>query len=403
MTGLPSGFKSISGDNAAKIERARQIFFDVFGAYGYRVLLPSTLQLFGSCRDRLSPGVRSRMLSVNAPSGETCCLRPDLTLAAVEHMGSSYSPDERPLRVCYGDRIFRIPTQPDLEVENFQLGAELLGWEGEGADVELLTLLLNSLDALEVRNSFVVIGDVMILENLLQEVPFQTASALRDALGMQSFTSYREILSRAPISEALRAPLRALPSLRGGVDALEAAAGILPPGCPLEGIGSLLDALNFAGYKERVFVDLSLTRELDYYSGPIFEIFSEGQGRPVGGGGRYDGLLSSFGIIGQATGFSLNLEQILEKAPDPGGERMFVMAWSGSLSPENAMLCAKYFSDRGIPLEMSWVKQRSRSVDLARHRGYRWWTDLSDDHVYDLLDNSSLPRSEFPPKGVPHA
>jgi len=403
MTGLPSGFKSVSGDIAERLERGRQIFSDVLGSYGYRILLPSTLQLFGSCWERLSPGIRSRMLAIGSPSGETCCLRPDLTLAAVEHMSASHTPEERPLRICYGDKIFRISSPPDIEVESFQLGAELLGWEGQGADVELLTLLLRSLDALEVKNSFVVIGDVTILEALLREISPQIASALREALGKQSFSGYREILSRAPIPEPLRSQLSALPSLRGGLEVLETASRILPSECPLEGIEGLVKALHFAGYKDRVFIDLSLTRELDYYSGPIFEIFSEGHGKPVGGGGRYDGLLSSFGIIGQAIGFSINLEQILKKAPPSNLEKMCVMVWSGSLTPENAMLRAKGFSERKIPVEMSWVKQRSRSIDLARHRGYRWWSDLSDDYIYDLRDNIRRPNCEFRMEGDPDA
>lgn len=399
MTGLPSGFKSISGDNAEKLERGRQIFFDVFGTYGYRVLLPSTLQLFGSCWDRLSPGIRARMLPMGTPSGEACCLRPDLTLTAVEHTSSNYAPEERPLRICYGERVYRIPNPPDMDVEVFQLGAELLGWEGQGADVELLTLLLRCLDALGIKGSFVVIGDVTILETLLRSVPPQTASELRSALRIQSLSSYRDIMSRAPIPEALRTSLSALPSLRGDLSVLKNASEILPPECPLEEIGSLVRALTFAGYQDRVFVDLSLARELDYYSGPIFEIFSEEHGKPVGGGGRYDGLLSSFGMIGQAIGFSLNLDQILENSPSSRKERICVMAWSGSLTPEKAMLRAKDFTDREIPVEMSWVKQRSRSIDLARHRGYRWWSDLSDGYIYDLLDSSRRPNCEFCPAG----
>lgn len=403
MIGLPSGFKSISGDNAEKMEYGRQVFFDVFGAYGYRALLPSALQLFGSCWDRLAPGIRSRMLSMSAPSGETCCLRPDLTLAAVEHISSSYAPEERPLRICYGERVYRVPNPPDMYVENFQLGAELLGWEGQGADVELLTLLLRCLDALEVKGSSVVIGDVTILETLLRNVPAQTASALRNALRIQSFSSYREIISRAPMSETLRVSLSALPSLRGDLSVLDDAFEILPPECPLEGIENIVRALIFAGYQDRVFVDLSLARELDYYSGPIFEIFSEEHGKPVGGGGRYDGLLSSFGMIGQAIGFSLNLDQILKNIPSPGRKRICVMTWSGSLTSEKAMFRAKDFTDREIPVEMSWVKQKNRSIDLARRRGYRWWSDLSEGYIYDLLDNSRRPNCEFRLSGDPDA
>jgi ATP phosphoribosyltransferase regulatory subunit len=40
---------------------------------------------------------------------------------------------------------YRIPGPSDTELEQFQVGAELLGWEGTGADIEVLSLLLRAL------------------------------------------------------------------------------------------------------------------------------------------------------------------------------------------------------------------------------------------------------------------
>lgn len=395
MRGIPSGFRSISGETAASIERGRNIFLNIFGSFGYKVLIPSTLQLFGSCWERLSESVRARMISLGSPSGETCCLRPDMTIAALEHMSTSHAPEERPLRVCYADRVFRNPSPPDIDVETFQLGAELLGGEGDGALVEMLTLLLQTLDAIGARESFLVIGDVSILEALLRDIAPTSASAMRNALASQSFSSYREILTRSPVPESLLSPLVALPSLRGGIDSLERASAILPSCCPLKEISGLFEALIYAGYGQRVFIDLSLARELDYYSGQVFEIFSGKHGKPVGGGGRYDRLLSSFGVIGQAAGFSFNLDQMTEKNTSNAIDGDRVMAWSGPLDPGEAMLRATDLAERGVRLEMSWVSQRTRSLDLARYRGYSWWTDLSDDFIYNLADNSRSRISSF--------
>jgi histidyl-tRNA synthetase len=102
----------------------------------------------------------------------------------------------------------------------------------------------------------------------------------------------------------------------------------------LHAISSLLEQ---AGYKDRVEFSKSIVRGLEYYTGPVFEVeltFStDGKdGAPrfgsVGGGGRYDGLVSRFrGEPVPATGFSIGVSRLaaalqylgkLDSKPAPG-------------------------------------------------------------------------------------
>src|SRR5262249_25872023 len=77
-----------------------------------------------------------------------------------------------------------------------------------------------------------------------------------------------------------------------------------------------------AGYgTRRIKVDHSVVRGLEYYTGPVFEVellldTKDEKGRPVrfgsvGGGGRYDGLVSRFrGEPVPATGFSIGVSRL---------------------------------------------------------------------------------------------
>jgi len=100
----------------------------------------------------------------------------------------------------------------------------------------------------------------------------------------------------------------------------------------------IVDLCISAGYdREEIFIDPSVVRGLEYYTGPVFEVeltFSTGgkDGSPrfgsVGGGGRYDGLVSRFrGEAVPATGFSIGVSRLLaaleylgkvETRPEPG-------------------------------------------------------------------------------------
>ncbi len=71
----------------------------------------------------------------------------------------------------------------------------------------------------------------------------------------------------------------------------------------------------------RVLIDTSVVRGLEYYTGPVYEVellldTKDEKGRPVrfgsvGGGGRYDGLVSRFrGEPVPATGFSIGVSRL---------------------------------------------------------------------------------------------
>jgi len=99
------------------------------------------------------------------------------------------------------------------------------------------------------------------------------------------------------------------------------------------------DLVAQAGYgNDRIRIDTSVVRGLEYYTGPVYEVeltlpITGEDGKPVrfgsvGGGGRYDGLVSRFrGEPVPATGFSIGVSRLLaalmqigevDAKPEPG-------------------------------------------------------------------------------------
>ena len=87
----------------------------------------------------------------------------------------------------------------------------------------------------------------------------------------------------------------------------------------LEQIAHLANASRYGS--KRIMIDPSVVRGLEYYTGPVFEVellldTKDEKGRPVrfgsvGGGGRYDGLVSRFrGEVVPATGFSIGVSRL---------------------------------------------------------------------------------------------
>jgi histidyl-tRNA synthetase len=107
------------------------------------------------------------------------------------------------------------------------------------------------------------------------------------------------------------------------------------------GLQELLDIWRLvgeAGYSDRVVVDPSIVRGLEYYTGAVYETdliadIRDDQGRPirfgsVASGGRYDGLVARFrGEVVPATGVSIGVSRLMaalqhlgkiEAKPEPG-------------------------------------------------------------------------------------
>ena len=90
----------------------------------------------------------------------------------------------------------------------------------------------------------------------------------------------------------------------------------------IEELGQIANLVASAGYgRDRIRIDPSVVRGLEYYTGPVYEVeltleTKDEKGRPVrfgsvGGGGRYDGLVSRFrGEPVPATGFSIGVSRL---------------------------------------------------------------------------------------------
>jgi histidyl-tRNA synthetase len=90
----------------------------------------------------------------------------------------------------------------------------------------------------------------------------------------------------------------------------------------IEELKLISELVEAAGYdRKRIRIDPSVVRGLEYYTGPVYEVeltleTKDEKGRPVrfgsvGGGGRYDGLVSRFrGEPVPATGFSIGVSRL---------------------------------------------------------------------------------------------
>jgi ATP phosphoribosyltransferase regulatory subunit len=86
---------------------------------------------------------------------------------------------------------------------------------------------------------------------------------------------------------------------------------------PLERLAQVYQLLCAAGHRESLLLDLGEFRGFDYYDGVVFDVFAEGMGAELGGGGRYDHLIGRFGRPLPSTGFGLDVDRLFRTVEFP--------------------------------------------------------------------------------------
>ncbi|TAL10907.1 MAG: ATP phosphoribosyltransferase regulatory subunit, partial [Nitrospirae bacterium] len=72
------------------------------------------------------------------------------------------------------------------------------------------------------------------------------------------------------------------------------------------------ERMTAAGWGAHLLLDMGEIRRMEYYTGLVFDIYADGLGAEVGGGGRYDHLIGRFGREVPSTGFAFDLDLLLQ-------------------------------------------------------------------------------------------
>lgn len=322
---LPEAIEDVLPAEAARVETLRRTLLDHVGSHGYRLVQPPLVEYL----DSLLTGTGRDLdlltfKTVDPVSGRLLGVRADTT-PQVARIDAHLLNEAGVTRLCYAGSVLRTAAvRPGDTRQVLQIGAELYGYAGIAADVEVMRLLLSALAAAGISGLHLDLGHVGIYRALAQAAGLDGSGEGDDA---ELFAALRDkdIPAvhglTASLSESAREGLRTLATLYGpAVETLDAASRSLPA---LSEVESALEALRtlalHADGADAVHVDLADLTGYHYYTGATFGVFARGKDATVvecGRGGRYDGVGRAFGRARPATGFSLDQRRLVALAAD---------------------------------------------------------------------------------------
>ncbi|RKD21809.1 ATP phosphoribosyltransferase regulatory subunit [Ammoniphilus oxalaticus] len=288
--------------------------------WGYQEILTPTLEYYETVGEA-SATLDNRLFKLLDRQGRTLVMRPDVTTPIARVVSSLLKDEPRPLRLMYNTSVFRAQHhEAGRNAEFTQSGVELIGDETIDADAEVIALASEALRAAGLEKFKIVVGHVGFIEGLLEEtVPKEEDRVrLKERLHQFDYVGFREDVDNLPIAATEKERLIGLLKLRGGINRLADAEALTVNGRAREAVRNLQQlwlALEAYEVTEYIMFDLNLLSSLDYYTGILFEGYAKDQGWPVCGGGRYDQLISRFGVDNPSTGFAIKMDRLIEASP----------------------------------------------------------------------------------------
>lgn len=354
---LPRGLVDRSAEDIRAVEKMMAKIREVYELYGFEPLdLPlieytDALGKFLPDQDRPNEGV----FSFKDDDEQWLSLRYDLTAPLARHVAENYERLPKPFRSYRAGWVFRNEKPGPGRFRQFmQFDADTVGTPGVAADAEMAMMMADVMEALGIkRGDYVIrVNNRKVLDGVLEAIGLggdenagRRLNVLRamdkfDKLGLEGVF---QLLRDGRLDESgdfTKGAGLEQEDAESICDLLEAASDgasaddlrsrlshrfVKNSTCSMgiEELATIENLVQAAGYDpDRIRIDPSVVRGLEYYTGPVYEAellaeIPNEDGKivrfgSVGGGGRYDGLVSRFrGEPVPATGFSIGVSRLM--------------------------------------------------------------------------------------------
>ncbi len=317
---LPAGITEILPEEAADLEQLRRRLIDLYQTWGYQLVIPPLIEYLESLLIGGGRVLDLQTFKLTDPlTGRLMGIRADMTPQVARIDAHHLKRGDIPTRLCYlGTVLHTRPNNFAGSRSPLQVGAELYGHSGIAADVEILTLMIETLKVTGITEFHIDVGHVKLYQGLIQQAqlsPMQE-NQLDDAMKRKDSTEIHQLLSDWHIPAELFEKLRRLPQLHGDRSVLAEARTLFANDSPQVQLAlNDLEQLDSQFRQIPLHFDLAELRGYRYHTGVVFAAYLAKQGQAVAKGGRYDEIGKTFGRARAATGFSANLRNLISLLP----------------------------------------------------------------------------------------
>ena len=215
---LPDGVDEILPPQASQLETLRRDILDLYSTWGYELVMTPLIEFLDSLLILPSNALQLQTFKiVDQLTGRSMGVRADIT-SQVARIDSHVLQREAPTRLCYADSVLHTRPQSLLGSRSpLMIGAELYGHRGIESDIEVISLMLHTLEKAGIEKPQLALGHVSFYRTLTKSAgfPAELEQKLFAALQRKSASEIENLLQDAGAEKTLIADIKSLATLNG--------------------------------------------------------------------------------------------------------------------------------------------------------------------------------------------
>ncbi len=308
---LPDGVDELLPPKALEVEMLRRKLVDSYLSSGYEFITPPLLELSETIGGEAHDEIKSHAFSFKDNlTGKNLSIRPDISEQA-SRIDAYRIQSNDTVRLCYAGEVVKSKSSKVLRSRTtIQVGAEIFGDSSKNAELESISLMLDSLEVAEVENITLSLGHAGLTASILQpfkKLGIEVFSNIEMALSKKSKSDLNNIISN---DHKNKGSLLALCDMYGTPEILSKAKDefsyIEESASYLEHLNSIVEDIDNKT-EVNIHIDLGEIQGFKYHNGIVFSAYSDLASYVLAKGGRYDGLRKSSDQDRPAVGFDLDL------------------------------------------------------------------------------------------------
>jgi len=381
---IPSGVRELFPPLPAISRKIEQKIVDFFSLYGYEeISTPVFMYELHTRNELFEPFENTFFKLTDKNTGETLILRPDVSLQILQMV---LNKKERllPLRFSYAEDVYRdMPSQAGLMREFRQVGLELLGLEELEGDAEIIEVALKAFHLIGIDGLVLRLGNTEIVNIITETRDKELKKQLISLFSKKSFSLAKSIMKERNMKNVSLVDTFSSLTEKDRIKEINIKGRLKTE---INKLANLLNIIqtNLSGVK--VFIDLIYCENTNYHRGIAFEIYGKNAGQPLCIGGRYGKVTKLLGEYIPATGFTLNLDRIIQSLNMHKMDKETVFVIDTTRNKKQGREICEILREKKIPSVRDIIKRSIKdSLVYAKKMGYKWCLVVEKDiKIYDV-------------------
>ena len=281
---LPGGVEDILSERALELENLRRTFIDLYSQKGFSLVYPSIIEFADAIGGEVNSELKKRAFTFSDNSiSSDLAIRPDISqqIARIDQASNS----EEIKKYCYaGEVIKKRKDSFAKSILAIKSGVEIFG--SDSSEIEILDLLLESLDLVGLTSSCLSLGRTEVLDEIIKDenLPELKEKKLREIISDKSESDLIEWSDTNKVDKKSLGKIITLMHSYGDIQCLEKISSFSKLAKnSVENLKAITEKISH----ENIHIDMTDFPGFNYHQGLVFSVHSQNFGFAIANGGQY--------------------------------------------------------------------------------------------------------------------